>query len=228
MTIRQEGPVPLSIENLPAASPEPRAGAVRRRPGRPAGQADTRALLMDAALVLFSQQGITTTTLRMIAEQVSLTPAMAHYHFKSREQLIDALAEERLLPICIRIDEALGAEDDPPMAVISSLIQRLVEAMAACPWWASLWVREILSEGGVLTERVHNRLGGAGRQKWAKRVAEWQRQGLMNAGVEPDLVFTSIMGLTLLPLAAGWDNANSASRDRLTRHVMALLGTGLF
>jgi AcrR family transcriptional regulator len=183
---------------------------------------------MDAALVLFAQQGIPETTLRMIAEQVGLTPAMAHYHFKSREQLIDALAEERLLPICIRIDEALDAEDDPPMAVISRMVERLLEAMAECPWWASLWVREILSEGGHLTERVHTRLGGAGRRKWAKRVAAWQRQGLMNADVEADLVFITIMGLTLLPLAAGWNRSEPAARDRLATHVMTLLGRGLF
>ncbi len=215
-----------SIQNLIHSSPEPDSG--RRRPGRPAGRADTRTLLMDAALVLFARQGIANTTLRMIAEHVSLTPAMAHYHFKSREQLIDALAEERLLPICIHIDEVLDAEDDPPMAVISCLIQRLLEATSACPWLASLWVREILSQGGLLTERVHNRLGGTGRQKWARRVTKWQRQGLMNEGVEPDLVFISIMGLTLLPLTGGWDGSHSANRDRLVIHVMSLLGKGFF
>jgi AcrR family transcriptional regulator len=220
--------VSRSTETLPVTSLEAVAGDARRRPGRPAGRADTRALLLDAALVLFARQGIANTTLRMIAEQVSLTPAMAHYHFKSRQQLIDALAEERLLPICIRIDAVLDAEDDPPMAVISSLVQRLLEAMVECPWWASLWVREVLSEGGVLTERVHNRLGGAGSEKWAKRVAEWQRRGLMNEGVEPDLVFTSIMALTLLPLASGWNGSHSDARDRLARQVMTLLGRGLF
>jgi TetR/AcrR family transcriptional regulator len=221
--------VSQSIDTLSAASPEPVAGAaVRRRPGRPSRRADTRALLMDAALRLFAQQGIPNTTLRLIAEQVGLTPAMAHYHFKSREQLIDALAEERLLPICIRIDAALDVEDDHPMAVISSFIQRLLEAMAECPWWAPLWVREVLSEGGALTKRVHNRLGEAGREKWERRVTLWKRQGLMNEGVDADLVFMTIMGFTLLPLAAGWNASDPVGRDRLARHVTTLLGRGLF
>ncbi|WP_245572720.1 TetR/AcrR family transcriptional regulator [Lichenihabitans psoromatis] len=164
----------------------------------------------------------------MIATEVGVTPAMAHYHFKGREQLIDALVAERLLPVSLRIDEVLDADDAAPLVFVSRLIHRLLEIVAECPWWAPLWVREILSEGGLLTERVHARLGEAGRQKWAKRVAEWQRQGVMNKDVEPDLVFVSIMGLTLLPLAGTLNRSNLASSDQLAKHVLTILGRGLF
>lgn len=202
--------------------------AIRRRPGRPTGKLDRRALLMDAALALFARQGIPSTTLRMIADEVDLTPAMAHYYFNGREQLIDALVEERILPVCISIEEAFNAEGGDPMTVISTFVQRLVQATGECPWLASLWVREMLGEGGDLKERVDKRLEEAGGKKGARRLENWRRQNILNDDVEFALVFTSIMALTLMPLAAGWNGSDLVSRDRLVKHVTTLLGGGLF
>jgi len=201
---------------------------VRRRPGRPTGKLDRRELLMDAALALFARQGIPSTSLKMIADEVGLTPAMAHYYFNGRYQLIDALVEERLLPVCISIGEAFGAEGDDPMTVISTFVQRLVQATEECPWLASLWVREMLGEGGDLKERVDRRLEETGSRKDARRLENWRRQNILNDDVESALVFTSIMALTLLPLAASRKGSDSVSRDRLVKHVTTLLGGGLF
>jgi len=201
---------------------------VRRRPGRPTGKLHRRELLMDAALALFARQGIPSTSLKMIADEVGLTPAMAHYYFNGRYQLIDALVEERLLPVCISIGEAFGAEGDDPMTVISTFVQRLVQATEECPWLASLWVREMLGEGGDLKERVDGRLEETVGKNDTRRLESWRRQNILNADVEPAFVFTSIMALTLLPLAAGWKGSDSVSRDRLVKHVTTLLGRGLF
>lgn len=216
---------------LPPVTSARGAGAVdapsRRRVGRPVGKSDRRALLIDAALLLFARQGISNTTLRMIADRVGLTPAMAHYYFRTRAQLIDALLEERLFPVCRSIDEVVGADEDEPAALIGLIVQRLLDAAAERPWLAPLWVREMLGDGGTLTQRVHGWLGATGSERWARRVETWQRQGRINRAIEPALVFTSIMALTLCPLASGWTASDAASREKLVRHVGALLGSGL-
>ena len=204
-----------------------KADVARRPPGRPTGKSDRRALLLDAALVLFAERGVRDTTLRMIADQVGLTPAMAHYYFNSREQLIDALVEERLLPICIAIEETFTAEADEPMTVISTFVERLLAAAARYPWLAPLWLREGLSEGGALTEQVKQRLAEGEREKAPRCIERWKRQGKLNDEIEPDLVFTSIVALVLLPLAAGANEIDAAGRGRLARHVITLLGQGL-
>ncbi|WP_198026556.1 TetR/AcrR family transcriptional regulator [Bradyrhizobium sp. ARR65] len=201
---------------------------IRRPPGRPTGKSDRRTLLLDAALVLFAEQGVQNTTLRMIADQVGLTPAMAHYYFNSREQLIDALVEERLLPICTSIEETFGAECDDPMTVISNFVARLLEAAARYPWLAPLWLREGLSEGGALTEQIERRLAETKREKASRCIERWKQQGKLGETIEPELVFTSIVALVLLPLAAGAKGTYSVSPDRLARHVVTLLGRGMF
>ncbi len=202
--------------------------ATHRRPGRPTGRADRRSLLLDAALTLFAQQGVQNTTLRNIADYVGLTAAMAHYYFHSREQLLDALVEERLLPLAIRINEAFDEDGRSPEAMVSAFVRRLLEAAEECPSLPPLWVREMLSEGGTLKGRLLKRLEEAGREKADRRLEGWGREGLFAGDVEPALVFTSIVALTLLPLAEGWCATAPVTRDRLERHVNALLSGGLF
>ncbi|VTP61902.1 Potential acrAB operon repressor [Leclercia adecarboxylata] len=55
--------------------------------------------MLDIALDLFSRQGIARTSLNAIAKEAGVTPAMLHYYFNSREQLLDAMIEERFLPL---------------------------------------------------------------------------------------------------------------------------------
>lgn len=201
--------------------------ALRKGPGRPTGRSDKRTMLIDAAVVLFGQQGMSATTLKMIADHVGLTPAMAHYYFNSRDELIDALAEERLLPVCLHINAALGANDDDPISAIQRFVDHVLEATAQSPWWASLWVREMLSEGSLLRDRVETWLGETGTAKWARSVEVWQQQGKISPEIEPTLVFTSMMALILLPLASGWDATDPAMRQRLATHVTTIFCKGV-
>ena len=207
----------------------PSEGATpHRRPGRPCGRTDRRALLLDAALTLFAQNGVQNTTLRRIADHVGLTPAMAHYYFHSREQLLDALVEERLLPLAIRINEAFDEDGRDPPARVAAFVRRLLEAAEECPSLPTLWVREMLSEGGTLRGRLLKRLEEVGREKADRRLESWGSAGAFSRGVEPSLVFTSIVALTLLPLAEVGCATAPATRDQLEKHVNALLSGGLF
>lgn len=199
-----------------------------RRPGRPTGKSDRRSLLLDAALTLFAQQGVPNTTLRMIADHVGLTAAMANYYFRSREQLLDAVVEERLLPLAIRINQAFREEGKEAPAMIAGLVQRLLEAVEDCPCLPPLWVREMLSEGGALRDRLMKRLEETGMEKADRRLEGWGRQGLFAGDVEPSLVFVSIVALTLLPLAGGFAATTPLAREAFERHVVTLLTGGLF
>ena len=77
----------------------------RRTPGRPAASAkhDARELLLSAATELFASQGVAATTFAMIASRAGLTPAMLHYYFKDRDQLLDAVVDERLLRVVSKV-----------------------------------------------------------------------------------------------------------------------------
>ncbi|ACC72511.1 TetR/AcrR family transcriptional regulator [Paraburkholderia phymatum] len=223
---------PGGVEEAGArARPEPAA----RRPGRPSGSGrgpEQRARLLDAALALFARQGIVDTTLGQVAREAGFTPAMMHYYFKTRDQLLDVLIDERFLPLRARLGGSFQAHPDDPVAAITLLAQRLVEVAGHYPWFPPLWIREVISEGGLLKLRMHERFGDANQKNGIAYIEKWQRDGKINAALEPSLVFLSVIGLTILPLATSSMWRNDPARRKLTaddiaRHAVALLTQGV-
>lgn len=209
--------------------------ATPRRPGRPSGSGrgpEQRARLLDAALALFARQGIVDTTLGQVAREAGFTPAMMHYYFKTRDQLLDVLIDERFLPLRNRLSSAFETNPDDPIAAIGSLARRLVEVATDFPWFPSLWIREVISEGGLLKQRMHERFGSAGQRRGIVYIERWQKEGRLNPHLEPSLMFLSVIGLSILPLATSTMWRHDPERRKLTaddiaRHAVALLTSGV-
>jgi TetR/AcrR family transcriptional regulator len=206
-----------------------------RGPGRPVGDASgptQRDRLIDTALELFAQQGAADTTLAAIARAANVTPAMMSYYFKTRDQLIDVLLEERFLPVRAAVGGIFEANADDPVAAISQLAQRLVNVATAHPWFPALWMRGVISGGGLFKERMEERYGNADRKKALQCIVRWQREGRMNPDLEPSLLFLSLLGLTILPLAASQTWAADPVRHKISSaeiagHAIALLVRGV-
>ncbi|WP_433379834.1 TetR/AcrR family transcriptional regulator [Streptosporangium sp. CA-115845] len=58
--------------------------------------ADTRTRIQDVALTLFVEQGYEATSLREIAEALGVTKAALYYHFKTKDDIVASLAEDRV------------------------------------------------------------------------------------------------------------------------------------
>ncbi|MET9069093.1 TetR/AcrR family transcriptional regulator [Streptosporangium sandarakinum] len=58
--------------------------------------ADTRTRIQETALRLFTEQGYEATSLREIAEALGVTKAALYYHFKSKEEIVTSLVEDRI------------------------------------------------------------------------------------------------------------------------------------
>jgi AcrR family transcriptional regulator len=65
----------------------------------------TRQRIIDAALELFTERAFAGTTLRDIAERLSLTKSSMYYHFSSKDALLDAI----LAPLTQSLDELSAA-----------------------------------------------------------------------------------------------------------------------
>ncbi|RDU99507.1 TetR/AcrR family transcriptional regulator [Trinickia dinghuensis] len=228
------GPERVAGRRASVVSKSAEPAAPRRRPGRPSGTARgplQREKLLDVALGLFARQGIVETTLGEIAREAGVTSAMMHYYFHTREQLIDVLIDERFIPLRETIRGAFEHLDDP-VAAITDLVERLVKVSEDHPWFAPLWIREVVSEGGILRQRMNDRYGDADQNAALARIVRWQREGLLNAHLEPSLIIESAVGLTMLPLAtSGLWNTTAARRSlsarEIGRHVIALLTHGI-
>jgi AcrR family transcriptional regulator len=76
---------PPSDPETATATPDPTA------PPQPDAKSDTRQRILDVALDLFTEQGYDGTSLRQIAEQLSITKAAIYYYFESKEDILMAL-----------------------------------------------------------------------------------------------------------------------------------------
>lgn len=207
--------------------------SLSRRAGRPAGDSpDLREHLLDAAIRCFARKGIAATPLRAIAGEAGVNPALLHYYFGDKAQLQQAVVEERLMPAFNAVREPLRLAGDDIAAVVAAFVRGIGEAVARYPWLPSLWVREVLCEGGALRELLVNRVAPMMPQMLAQRFAIAQNNGQLNADLDPRLLVVSLVGLTLFPAAGApiWRQIFQASdidAEALQHHTLALLDRGL-
>jgi YcdC-like protein, C-terminal region len=121
---------------------------------------------------------------------------------------------------------------DDPVAAITQLAQRMVRGAVEHPWFPSLWVREVISDSGLLRQRMHERFGDANQKMSLSAIERWQKEGLLNAALEPSLMFVTLLGLTVLPLATSklWRNdpkRRQVGGEEIARHAVALLTQGI-
>jgi AcrR family transcriptional regulator len=101
--------------------------------GRPSGseaaREDTRRALLDAAAVLIAERGYRGTTVNEVIARTGLSKGTFYWHFKSKEELLVAVLEERidrpLLELIERLRSASADEDMAPEAsrLLSSVLE---------------------------------------------------------------------------------------------------------
>ncbi|KAA9152902.1 TetR family transcriptional regulator [Amycolatopsis acidicola] len=70
------------------------------------GQEDTRTRLLGTALRLFTEHGVEGTSLQMIADALGVTKAAVYYHFKTKNEIAEAVAEPGLKELNEVVEEA--------------------------------------------------------------------------------------------------------------------------
>jgi AcrR family transcriptional regulator len=213
------------------SNPTPRRG---RRPGRPPVQADgpdQRQRLVDIALELFGRQGYAETTLAAIARAAGMTPAAVHYYFKTRDDLFDTLYEERIAPMRKRIEGIFLENADDPVAAFTALAKRFVEVSIESPWMGPVFFGELLREDDLFKQHIQARMNETRHAALLGAIHRWQDKGLLNKDLDPALLMTTVLSLTVLPMTAmrNWrddPHRNHIDAEVITRHAIAVLNHG--
>jgi len=182
------------------ATPGPGAS---RPPGRPAAanRTDARDALLEATGRLIAETGASDLSVRRIAAEAGVSPAMVHYYFGDKDGLYEAMLERAVGRIVSRVQGVAGPGDasDSGRDAIADLLKVLTSTLSEDPWIPTLMVREVLAEGGRFRERFI--------ADYASRMAELL-PALMRHEVErrrfrddldPQLAFLSFMGMTVFP-----------------------------
>lgn len=202
------------------------SGLKARKPGRPKNAA-SREQFLDAAVVLFGRQGVASTTLAHIAKEVGVTSAMVHYHFANRDQLLDAVANERILPFLDAMWGLITPESlKDPLQVMRDTAACIFDHCVRLPWLAPLWLADTASPNGELGQRAMQHLPIDKVQQLTESIKTAQARGTLDPRLLPQMIFMSMVGLVLMPFATQGSCAQvhpdaDFSTEALRHHVMS-------
>jgi AcrR family transcriptional regulator len=137
------------------AAPEDELSAVpNRRPGRRPGNPDTRDVVLAAARAAFAERGFDGATIRGIAADAGVDPALVHHYFGSKDQLFLAAIEAPANPADLLPEVLTAGRDELGAAVVRLLLKvwdgpmqpaglALVRSAVGNAWTAKL-LREFL------------------------------------------------------------------------------------
>jgi AcrR family transcriptional regulator len=98
--------------------------AGRRRPGRPAGNSNTRERILDSARELFARNGIKNTSIRAVAAAAGVDSALVHHYFGAKEQLFAAAVHIPINPM-----DVIGPLRDVPVEELGHRIASMLLAL---------------------------------------------------------------------------------------------------
>jgi TetR/AcrR family tetracycline transcriptional repressor len=146
----------------------------------------TRDAVVDRALRLADADGLETLTIRKLAAELGVTPMALYWHFRSKDELLEGLAERVWSEIAIDVDAAA-----PWPAQLRGLLESLLGVLRAHPSAAGLLLQSDKQNESALraTEVTLDVLRGAGFDpKHASEIARstlWT--GLMLVMSEPGI-----------------------------------------
>ncbi|TNF17253.1 MAG: TetR/AcrR family transcriptional regulator [Rhodobacteraceae bacterium] len=101
-----------------------------KKVGRPEGQTNLSDKLLDAAELLFAEQGYSGTALRQVADKLDVNPAMTAYYFKNKENLFREVFLRRGLVVARQRLERLAALSAEGSHTVEDLARAFLEPSA--------------------------------------------------------------------------------------------------
>jgi TetR/AcrR family transcriptional regulator len=199
--------------------------AARAR-GRPeTGMHDHREQLIDSGRDLFAAVGYAATSLRQVALDAGVTPALAHYYFKDKAGLLQAISSERIAPLMNNIDTALAGQ--ATQAALAGFVQQFTLVASRHPWLPQLLLREMAdAEPAPVMCALAARL--------RQLVSAGQASHLIRGDLRAESVVLSVLSMCVFPFLAGpalrrelgilWE---ASAAPGATLHHLAVLQHGL-
>ena len=176
----------------------------QQQPERPRGRpADTEAgelqsRLLDVAEELFAEYGYAATSIRQLAAAAGVNPALVHYYFGTKRELLEAVMDRTLEPMARAIAD-MQASGETDIREVAGLMFGMASRHPAMP---RLIAREVMLSGGemqaLFTKNYAPRLGGALPGLLKKQ----QAQGRIRSELDPGITALMLLSLCMFPFIA--------------------------
>lgn len=170
----------------------PRLG---RRPGSD-GEV-VRLALLETARRMFAERGYQAVSVRALAAEAGVNPAMIHYYFGNKEGLYLAVLREVLAPTLERLAGLTTASRQDRKA-LAELIHGHMQLLQSNRWLMPLVAREVLLREGPLQEAFADQLASRVFSGLRSLTAETPTA---QAG-RPEFAVLSVLAMTLFPFLA--------------------------
>jgi TetR/AcrR family transcriptional repressor of bet genes len=161
---------------------------------RPRNTDERRGQIIDGLLKVMSSKGYEGATVHDIARAAKLSPGLVHYHFGSKQEVLEGLMEQLLEGHFASLDEAMAQAGASALARLDAFIdQHLATGATANPHALSAWV--VLGAEAVTSKVVRARyaegLGGL-QERLVVVITDGQRRGELK-GPPPDEAAAGIL-----------------------------------
>ena len=162
---------------------------------------DKRARILEAAVRVFAERGFFNATVAEIARAAGVADGTIYLYFKSKDDLLLRLFEEKVSELQEAAQAALAQEATAP-ARLRRFIQLHLALVEKNPDLASVLIVELRQSAQVVQQRDKARLS-AYLDVIAQVVREGQQRGEFDPGISPGVVKRAIFG-ALDELALAW------------------------
>ena len=129
-------------------------------PGAKVAERERREQIVRAAYAVASRTGLQSITIRVVAQEAEVSPGLVLFHFESKENLVQALAEWILATTTVlHVGPEIAAIPDPLVRLLTLLRQEM-RRLTSEPqrirvffelWNAGLWDRQL---GGLIQKEL--------------------------------------------------------------------------
>lgn len=186
----------------------------------------TRQRIQEVALELFAERGYEKTSLREIAERLDVTKAALYYHFKTKEDILVSLFEDRVRPL----DEVIawGKQQPRTLETKQELLRRYSAALSGA---SALFVfmqdnqatvrelrighsfRDRMSDMAALMVEPGSSLNDKARNVIALFTVQFAMFALQDVKAEPEDKRKAVLDVATELLASGHTSHSTAAED---------------
>jgi len=181
-------------------------------------KSDKRARILEAAVTVFAGRGFFNATVAEIAREAGVADGTIYLYFKSKDDLLAQLFDEKMAELSASAEAALAQERSAP-ARLRRFIQHHLAAVEKNPELAAVLIVELRQSAQALKAAEKARLH-AYLDVIAQVVRDGQQRGELDSGISPAVVKRSLFG-ALDELALGWLRSGRRTSLRKTAAEVA-------
>jgi len=183
--------------------------------------------IISSAQAVFSELGFDRARISDIARKAGVADGTIYLYFKSKDDLLISLFEERVAPAMVAIEARVASGPQDPRGRIASLIRAYLEAMEADPSLGSIITMQVRQSRRFITD-YDNRPLARFFEVLGTIVKDGAQQGLFRRDISTDLLRWMVFGsLDALTLASSLGRTNTKGLAPLGEEFIEVLLRGL-